>query len=816
MIARVIDKRYQILEEIGQGGAAQVFSARDTRLGRLVAIKALRETLSDDPTFRQRFENEAKATANLSHQNIVDVYDYHEVEGRYYITMEYVPGPNLKEYLSEHAPLSEEQTRKLIEPILRGLAATHKVGLVHRDMKPQNVLLGADNQPKIADFGIVKAMGDAGITQAGVAFGTPAYLALEQALGEQATPSTDVYAVGIMMYQMLSGRLPFEGDQPLEVVQAHLFDQPEPLSRIVPDVSEEMAAVVGRAMAREPQERYRDATQMLQELAASAQAEGGSAPVWALVAGSATVAMPLVRSTGTKATKVVPYKRVQPGVSEAQSRRRTLWAGLPLAALFLLGCLLLRPTLSSLLDFRALAGSATTPVATPAGSMQPTPTASVGPSITIRLEWEDVRGESAYTVERSVDGKRWERLADLKANSTSYLDRTARAGEDYRYRIKASRANGRPSYTSVQTGTPSEATSTPSRSATVAPPAAPTRLRATPISSSAISIGWRDTSGETGYILERSTGGGKWTRVVVLDTNVTAYTDEGLIGGRKYRYRVRARNLWGFSGYSYAQATTAKTPTGSVLRQTRRAPDVASPPARGGVVSTRRGEAAGPARMDNLPTEPTDTPTSESPNTSIRESTNTPRPELTDTPRPKPTNTPRPEPTDTPRPEPTNTPTPEPTNTPTPEPTDTTRRAPTNTPTPEPTNTPTPEPTNTPRPEPTNTPTPEPTNTPRPEPTNTPTPEPTDTPRPEPTDTPRPEPTNTPMLEPANTPLPIPIPDDGGQGTDEGGADSRGDADQGDPGGDSEGGDPGNSGDGATDTDAGSEADKGSGDAGGE
>ncbi|MDP9379185.1 MAG: protein kinase, partial [Chloroflexota bacterium] len=745
----VIASRYQILERVGQGGAAEVYKAIDTRLSRVVAIKLLCDSYSGDPSFVARFEREAWAAALLSHPNIARVYDYDRSDGSHFITMEYVPGPNLKEYLSDRGPLPEHQSREFACQLLKGLGAAHEAGLVHRDMKPQNVLLSPDGTLKITDFGIAKAMGDSGITEPGIAFGSPHYISPEQVCGDEATPRSDLYAVGVMLYEMLSGKPPFDGENPVKIASAHVFDQPASLHQIAPHVSGEMAEVVTRAMAREPQERYRDATQMLEALAASASAEDGATPVRALVAGSATVAMPLVRSTtgtGIKATKLAPYKRVQPGVSEAQSRRPMLWAGLPLAALFLLGCLLLRPTLSSLLDFRALARSATAPVATPAGTLQPTPTASVGPSVTIRLEWEDVRGESAYTVERSVDGKRWERLADLKANSTSYLDRTARAGEDYRYRIKASRANSRPSYTSVQTGTPSRATNTPSRLPTVAPPAAPTRLRATPISSSAISIGWRGTSGETGYILERFASDGKWARLAVLGTNVTAYTDEGLVRGRKYRYWLRARNLWGFSGYSYAQASTPRAPTGSVLRQTRRAPDVASPPARGGAVSTRRGEAAEPARMAPLLTEPTDTPTSESPNTSIRESTNPPRPELTDTPRPKPTNTPRPEPTHTPRPEPTNTPRPEPTNTPTPEPTDTPR--------PEPTNTPTPEPTNTPRLDPTNTPRPEPTNTPRPKPTNTPTPEPTDTPRRAPTNTPTPEPTNTPTPEPTNTPRP--------------------------------------------------------------
>ncbi len=221
----------------------------DTRLGRVVAIKLLRETYAHDPSFTARFENEARAAARLSHPNIVDVYDYDSSDGRYFIAMEYVPGRNLKEAIVAEAPFEASRAVGLLGPILSGLGAAHEAGLVHRDMKPQNVLVGPDGVPKIADFGIAKAMGDAGMTEAGIAFGTPHYLAPEQARGDAVSPRTDLYAVGVMLYEMLSGRLPFEGENPMRVAYAHVYDEARPLGEVAPGAGAALAAVVSRAMA---------------------------------------------------------------------------------------------------------------------------------------------------------------------------------------------------------------------------------------------------------------------------------------------------------------------------------------------------------------------------------------------------------------------------------------------------------------------------------------------------------------------------------------------------------------------------------------
>jgi|GEM_PF-1047169 len=261
--------RYQILSKIGKGAAAEVFRAMDTRLGRPVALKLLRDASSGDPGFMQRFHNEARSVAGLSHPNIVTVYDYDSHEDQFFIAMEYMPGPDLKRYLSERGPLPEDEARNLSAQILRGLGAAHAVGIVHRDIKPHNVLLSADGTPKVGDFGIAKATGEPGLTSTGIMFGTPYYLAPEMASGEPATFRSDLYAVGVMLYEMLSGRLPFERDSVLGVVHAHAFEEPPPLSTLAPGVSPGMFAVVNKAMDKDPKKRYASASEMANALTAT-------------------------------------------------------------------------------------------------------------------------------------------------------------------------------------------------------------------------------------------------------------------------------------------------------------------------------------------------------------------------------------------------------------------------------------------------------------------------------------------------------------------------------------------------------------------
>lgn len=277
MSARVIAGRYQILEKVGAGGAAQVYKAMDTRLKRVVALKFLHESYLHDPTFVQRFEREAQAAAGLGSPNIVHIYDFEQADGQYFIVMEYLPH-SLRDHLRRHARLPEHEARRLVSQVLEGLAIAHAAGLIHRDMKPQNVLLADQGQPKISDFGIVKALGRTMLTQSGKTPGTPQYMAPEQVKGEEVTPRTDLYAVGVMLYEMLSGRLPFEGEEPMLVALAHVLREPKPLREVAPHVSPAMAAAVEKALAKDPEARFPNAEEMRKALQNTANANAGDTP----------------------------------------------------------------------------------------------------------------------------------------------------------------------------------------------------------------------------------------------------------------------------------------------------------------------------------------------------------------------------------------------------------------------------------------------------------------------------------------------------------------------------------------------------------
>ena len=276
MVSRVIAGRYHLLQKIGEGTAAEVFEAMDTRLERVVALKLLRLSYGYSPTVISRFEHEAKMAAKLAHPNIVDIFDYDRAHDRYYITMEYVRGQSLEDLLRKRAPLSEDECRRVGIEILKGLGAAHAAGLVHRDMKPQNVLLSRDGQIKITDFGIARAVSAVNMTQTGTVFGTPRYMAPEQARAEPATPRSDLYSVGVMLYEMLAGRPLFEADSPVMMAYAHVFAPPPPLRDAAPGASPAIAALIERALVKDPDKRFRDVGEMLRALEESS---GGDVPV---------------------------------------------------------------------------------------------------------------------------------------------------------------------------------------------------------------------------------------------------------------------------------------------------------------------------------------------------------------------------------------------------------------------------------------------------------------------------------------------------------------------------------------------------------
>ena len=245
------DGRYRVLGRLGVGGMATVYLAEDSSLGRKVALKVMAERYAEDGEFVERFRREAQAAARLNHPNIIAVYDRGEADGRPYIAMEYLQGRTLKQVIQKEGPLPPERAIAIAMQVLAGLRYAHEHGVVHRDVKPHNVLVGDDGRIKVTDFGIAHA-GDPQMTEVGSIVGTAQYLSPEQARGRSVGPQTDIYSLGVVLYEMLAGRVPFEGDSSVAIAMQHVSDEPPPLRALAPDVPESLAMVVAHAMLKEP------------------------------------------------------------------------------------------------------------------------------------------------------------------------------------------------------------------------------------------------------------------------------------------------------------------------------------------------------------------------------------------------------------------------------------------------------------------------------------------------------------------------------------------------------------------------------------
>jgi eukaryotic-like serine/threonine-protein kinase len=304
LINRVFDGRYRIVKKLGTGGMANVYLAEDQELGRSVALKMLDERHAQDEQFVERFRREAKNAAGLSHPNIVSIYDRGEAEGTYYIAMEYLDGKTLKELILSRGPTPVTVAIDYTRQILGALSFAHKHHLVHRDIKPHNVLVAGDGRLKVTDFGIARS-GASQMTEVGSIIGTAQYLSPEQARGAPVDQRSDLYSVGIVLYEMLTGTVPFTGDTPLEIAMKHLSATPEPPSEKRPEIPDDLDMVVLRSLAKDPEDRYQSAEEMDAELARVAKGAGVSAETveaaTAVLSGSALAA--------AAPTQIVPRAR---------------------------------------------------------------------------------------------------------------------------------------------------------------------------------------------------------------------------------------------------------------------------------------------------------------------------------------------------------------------------------------------------------------------------------------------------------------------------------------------------------------------------
>ncbi|MDQ3935628.1 MAG: PASTA domain-containing protein [Actinomycetota bacterium] len=306
----VVDDRYEVRQRLGSGGMADVYLAHDRQLGRDVALKVLHRRFARDTQFVERFAREAKAAAGLQHPSVVGVYDRGEHDGTYYIAMEYLPGSTLREVLDREAPLDQERVIAGGLEILQAAGFAHRNGIVHRDFKPHNVMCLPGGGLKVTDFGIARA-GASEMTETGSIMGTAQYLSPEQAQGQPVDAASDIYSIGVMLYEMLAGQVPFTGESAVAIALRHVSDEPPPLRQLRPDVHPALEAAIMRALQKEPAGRYGSA----EEFAAALE-----------------MAREAIRS-GDPGMDTAQWAVVAPPVDEEPGRRRWPWVALALAAL---------------------------------------------------------------------------------------------------------------------------------------------------------------------------------------------------------------------------------------------------------------------------------------------------------------------------------------------------------------------------------------------------------------------------------------------------------------------------------------------------
>ncbi|MEY2451490.1 MAG: eukaryotic-like serine/threonine-protein kinase [Acidimicrobiaceae bacterium] len=320
----VFNGRYELHRRIARGGMADVFLARDQLLDRPVAVKVLFPEFATDPNFVERFRREAQSAANLNHPNIVSVYDWGQEQGTYFIVMEYIEGRSLADILRTEGPLHPQRAAEVASDIAAALGFAHRNGVVHRDVKPGNVLISPSGQVKVADFGIARALGadpDSNLTQAGSVMGTATYFAPEQAQGLPLDPRSDLYSLGVVLYEMVTGRAPFSGESPVAIAYKHVQEQPAPPRHLNTNVPTDLEAIILKLLSKNPQARYPSADDLRADLrrfregqpvfAVAGAAAGGAAAAGATQAIAATQAV-----RGVEGTTAVPVTDYSQGYAE--------------------------------------------------------------------------------------------------------------------------------------------------------------------------------------------------------------------------------------------------------------------------------------------------------------------------------------------------------------------------------------------------------------------------------------------------------------------------------------------------------------------
>jgi len=301
MLGRIFNQRYRLKEKLGSGGMADVYLADDLLLEREVAVKVLHPQYAADPAYIQRFRHEAQAAANLNHPNIVNIYDWGNEGDLYYIVMEYVEGRDLKEVLRSEGRILPERAAEITAEVCAALQFAHRHNLVHRDIKPHNIFLTNMGQVKVMDFGIAREGDGSGFTQTGVVMGTPQYISPEQAQGRPVDGRSDIYSLGVVLYEMLTGRVPFDDPNPVTVAYRQVREDPIPPSVIDPEIPPALEAVVMKAMAKNPANRYQTAQEMKADL------------------------LRFLEGMPVTATPVLPGASTQASAPAAEPRRRVPW-----------------------------------------------------------------------------------------------------------------------------------------------------------------------------------------------------------------------------------------------------------------------------------------------------------------------------------------------------------------------------------------------------------------------------------------------------------------------------------------------------------